>query len=141
MDQAVIKYYRKLLTAGFKNAGSIENPSIFLDPVSEGIRRICGSPTDYLNIFINIRDCTIDTIKYLCVCDPAANVAVEALCDLAKGKKLKEVAFMSSDLILSMVGSKNEEFQKKAEALLDVLNKGLTRYREKLIIEVDYVCC
>ena len=130
MDQAVIKYYRMLLRTGFENAGSIENPSIFLDPVAEGNRRICGRPTDYMKIFINIRNGTIDNVKYLCICDPTANVAVEVLCSIIKGKTLKEASTIKEDVILEAIGSKAEEFRKKVTALLEILNKGLTRYQE-----------
>jgi hypothetical protein len=55
MDETVIKYYRMLLKTGFKNAGSLDNPSIFLDSIGEGIS-ICGVVGDYINIFINVRD-------------------------------------------------------------------------------------
>jgi len=130
MDQAVIKYYRKLLRTGFENAGSIDNPSILLDPVSERNRRICGRPSDYLKIFINIRNEVIGTIKYLCLCDPTTNVAVEVLCGLLKEKTLKEASSIKGDMILEAVGSDAEELRKKAIALLEVLNSGLTRYNE-----------
>ncbi len=96
MDEAVIKYYRRLLRTGFEHAGSFDNPSIFLDSVGEGLR-FCGRPSDYMHIFINVSNGRIDSIKYLCNCDPAANVAVEILCTLAKGKTLEEVAAMTED--------------------------------------------
>ena len=132
MDQAVIKYYRSLLRIGFENAGSIENPSIFLDPVAEGKKGICGGPADYMNIFINIRNGTIDTIKYLCLCDPTANVAVEVLCGLVKGKTLEEAASIKENMILEAIGSNADELRKKATALLETLNLGITRYQENL---------
>ena len=84
MDEAVIKYYRKLLKTGFENAGSFDNPSVFLESVGDG--RVCGHAGDYMHIFINVINGRIDGIKYLCNCDPTANVAVEVLCTLAKGK-------------------------------------------------------
>ena len=135
MDQAVIKYYRRLLRTGFENAGTIENPTILLDPVAEGNRRICGRPADYLKIFINIRNGSIETIKYLCLCDPTVNVAVEALCDLLKGKTLEEAASIKEEAILEAVGSNADELRKKANALLEVLNRGLVRFQWKISLK------
>jgi NifU-like protein involved in Fe-S cluster formation len=132
MDQAVIKYYRSLLRSGFENAGTIENPSIILDPVAEGSRRICGRPADYLKIYINIRDDTIEAIKYLCLCDPTVNVAVEALCNLLRGKTLEEAASIKKEAIMEAVGSDADELGTKANALLDILNLVLIRYQDKL---------
>ena len=130
MDEAVIKYYRRLLRTGFENAGSIENPSILLDPVAEGNRRICGRPADYLKIYLSIKGDAIETIKYLCLCDPTVNVAVEALCKLLRGKTLDEVASIKEEAILEEVGSDADELRKKANALLELIDKGLTRYYE-----------
>jgi len=132
MDPAVIKYYRRLLRTGFENAGSLDNPSIFLDPVAEGNRRICGRPTDYMKIFINIRNGTIDDVKYLCICDPTANVAVEVLCSIIKGKTLKEASTIKEDVILEAIGSKAEELRKKVTALLEILDNGFNQYQENL---------
>ncbi len=129
MDQAVIKYYRRLLRTGFENAGTIENPSILLDPVSEGNRRICGRPADYLKVYLNIRDGAIEAIKYLCLCDPTVNVAVEAMCNLLKGKTIDEASSIKEDAILASIGSDADELRTKANALLEVLNAGLARYR------------
>ena len=66
--------YRKLLRTGFEHAGSFENASIFLDTVGEKVR-ICGSTSDFMQLYINVVNNTIDDIKYMCVCDPTANVA------------------------------------------------------------------
>ena len=85
----VVKYYRRLCKNGFEHAGSLENPSIFLDTVGEKIR-ICSHVSHaYMHIYINVRDGIIDDIKYLCTCDPTANVVVEILCSLLKVKQLK----------------------------------------------------
>ena len=53
MDEAVIKYYRKLLKNGFENSGSFENASIFLDNVGEKVL-ICGSTGDYMQLYVNV---------------------------------------------------------------------------------------
>ena len=128
MDEAVIKYYRRSLREGFEHAGQLQNPSIFLDSAAEGIR-VCGHSTGHMHIFINVSDSTIDDIKYLCSCDPTANVSVEVLCDLVKGKTFEEVATMTEDSFLQVVGSKGEELREKAKGLLELLNRGLMRYQ------------
>jgi len=130
VDEAVIKYYRKLLRTGFEHAGSFDNPSIFLETVGDG--RICGRAGDYMHIFINITNGRIDGIKYLCTCDPTANVAVEILCALAKGKTLEGAQAMTEDSLLQALGTQGEDFRKKAKGLLELLNKGLTQYQIKM---------
>jgi NifU-like protein involved in Fe-S cluster formation len=129
VDEAVMKHYRRLLRTGFENAGSFHDPSIFLDSVGEGIRFCGGRPADYMNIFINVSDNVISDIKYLCSCDPTANIAVEVLCNLVKGKTLEEVTAVREDSFYQVVGSRGEEIQKKTKGLLALLDRGLTRYR------------
>lgn len=130
MDQAVIKYYRMLLRGGFANAGTIEESSIFLDPVAEGERRICGRPADYMKIYIDIRGGRITEMKYLCLCDPTANVAIEVMCGILKGKALDEAASIGPEAIMGKVGSSGEELRTKATALVELIKKGIIRYRD-----------
>ena len=128
MDPAVIKYYRKLLRGRFEYAGTIEEPSVFLDPVAEGERRICGRPADYMKIYIKVKRGVIEDMKYLCLCDPTANVAIEVLSGLLKGKTLDAAAQVTSDRILQEVGSDGEELRTKSAALVELIQKGLARY-------------
>jgi len=44
------------------------------------------STGDFMQLYINVINNRIDDIKYMCQCDPTANVAVEILCALLKGK-------------------------------------------------------
>jgi NifU-like protein involved in Fe-S cluster formation len=129
VDEAVIKYYRKLLKTGFENAGSFEKPSVFIESVGDG--RVCGHAGDYIHIFINIINDRIDDMKYMCTCDPSANVAVEILCTLAKGKSLDEARAMTEDSVLQKVGSSGEELRNKTIGLLELLNKGITQYQTR----------
>ncbi len=129
MDEGVIKYYRKLLRTGFEHAGSFDNPSVFLESVGDG--RICGHG-DYMQIFVNVSNGKIDGIKYLCSCDPTANVAIEILCTLLKGKRLEEAEAITEDSFFQAVGSRSEDMREKAKGLLELLNKGLTRYQPRL---------
>ena len=129
MDEAVIKFYRKLLRAGFGHAGSLDNPSVFLELIGDG--RVCGAG-DYLRMFVNVSNGRIDDIKYLCRCDPTANVAVEILCNLAKGKRLDEAQAITEESILQAVGTRSEDLRTKARGLLEFLNNGVTRYQLRI---------
>lgn len=131
MDEAVIKHYRRLLRNGFEYAGSFENPSIFLDSVGENIP-ICGHiGVDYMHLHINIINDIIDDIKYLCTCDPAANVVVEFLCTLIKGKTLSEAQALTPDSFSRAIGSQGEDLMKKVNGMLKLLNRGILRYQGK----------
>jgi len=127
MDESVIKYYRKLLRTGFQNTGSFDAPSVFLESVGDG--RVCGHAGDYMHIYINVINGKIDGIKYLCTCDPTANVAVEVLCNLAKGKSIDEVQAITEDSLLQTVGSRGEDLRNKARGLLELLNQGLREFQ------------
>jgi NifU-like protein involved in Fe-S cluster formation len=128
VDELVVKYYRRLCKTGFEHAGSLENPSIFLDTVGEKIR-ICSNVSNaYLHVFINIKDGIVSDVKYLCTCDPTANVVVEILCSLIKGKSLGEVAALTEKSFAQSLGSTEEEFLKKARGIIELLHRGLERY-------------
>lgn len=128
MDEKVIKYYRQLLRNGFENAGSLENPSVYLDSVGEKIR-ICGSSIqNFMHVYINIADGLITEAKYLCTCDPTANVVVEILCSLLKGKTVKEAGELTGDSFSCVLGSHGEDFLKKSRGVLELLHRGLVRY-------------
>lgn len=128
MDEAVIKYYRRLLKSGFESAGSFQKPSIFLDSAGEGVR-LCGRPAGYMRIYVNVSDGKIDSIKYLCNCDPTTNVAVEILCELAKGRTLEEVGELTEGSFFQVLGSRSDAIGKKSKSLLELLDLGFARYR------------
>ena len=111
MDEAVIRYYRKLLRTRFEYAGSFENPSIFLDSVGEKVL-ICGSTGDFMHLYINIANNTINDIKYMCVCDPTANVAIEILCTLIKGKTLDKAASITEQAFYHFWEMKERHYKK-----------------------------
>jgi NifU-like protein involved in Fe-S cluster formation len=130
MDELVIKYYRKLLRTGFTHAGSLPNPDIFLDSVGEKIA-VCGqSAQNYMHIFIKLAGRQIEDIKYLCNCDPTANVVVEILCTLVKGKSLAEVETLTKEAFASALGSSGEEFLKKSAGIIELLHRGTSRYHD-----------
>jgi NifU-like protein involved in Fe-S cluster formation len=128
VDEAVIKYYRRLLKTDFENSGSIEDASIFVEAIGERMIH-CGNTGNYMQLYINVAGHRIDDMKYLCSCEPTANVAVEILCTLAKGKKLEEAVGISAESIYRIAGSSSEELKVKAQGLLELLKAGIAGYR------------
>ncbi len=129
MDELVVKYYRRLCRQGFENTGEIKNPDIFLDTVGEKIR-ICSHVSHaYMHIYIKINGGIIDDIKYLCTCDPTANVLVELLCNILKGKTTQEAEALTEASFVQALGGGGDEFKKKAAGMIELLHRGLTRYQ------------
>jgi NifU-like protein involved in Fe-S cluster formation len=128
MDEAVIKYYRGLLRNGFQYAGSIENPAIFLNSVGENLP-ICGSLSrDYVHVFINMQGQKVQEIKYLCTCDPAANVIFEIMCSLTQGKTIEEIKNIKAEAFSETCGSRQPDFLKRVGNALELLNRGFKRF-------------
>jgi NifU-like protein involved in Fe-S cluster formation len=118
-----------MLRDGFEHAGSLEHPSIFLDTIGENIS-LCGAiASNYLHLFVNVANDTIDDIRYLCICDPTANVAVEILCTLARGKTLEEVKTLTDQAFFPILGEASEDLSKRAKGLLELINRGILRYQ------------
>jgi NifU-like protein involved in Fe-S cluster formation len=72
----------------------MENPAVFIEPIGEKMVH-CGNSGNYMELYLKIEDRKIAGITYQCSCEPAANVAVEVLCTLAKGKSLDDVLNIS----------------------------------------------
>jgi NifU-like protein involved in Fe-S cluster formation len=132
VDQAVIKYYRQLLKSEFKNSGSIENASIFVEAVGEKMIH-CGNTGNYMQLYLNIVDGRIENIKYLCSCEPTANVAVEILCTLAKGKTPEEAIALPEQAFFQLAGSQEEELQLKVRGILELLKEGIAGYQKSVV--------
>ena len=131
MDEVIVKFYRRLLKDGFENAGSLENPSIFLDSIGENVA-LCGAiASSYMHLFVNVVNGRIDDVRYLCICDPTANVAAEILCTLARGKTLEEAQAITEDSFFPIVGKPCADLAQRAKGLLELLNRGICRYQEK----------
>lgn len=130
MDEPVIKYYRRLLRGGFEHIGELDNPTIFLDSIGEDIR-VCGQiASNYLHLYINLTNGIIDDVKYLCTCDPTANVAVEILCTLLRGKTAEEAKAITEDSFFPLLGGTSIELSKRATSLLELISRGILRYQE-----------
>lgn len=129
MDEVVVKYYRKIIREGCKNTGSFENPSIFLDSIGEKMSICAKMARSYIKLFLDVKDFTVKDIKYLCMCDPTANVAVEILCILVKGKTFNEIKSITEDSFTEIVGGPSEDLLKRAKGLLELINIGIERYK------------
>ncbi|MFC1920649.1 hypothetical protein ACFLYQ_02860 [Chloroflexota bacterium] len=131
MDEVVTELYRKLLETGFENAGSFDNPTMFIDTKAEGIS-ICGQAgKDYMNIYVNISDGVIDEIKYLCSCDPTANVVIETLCNLVRGKTTKEAKALTKEQFFEAIGSDGGTVRRKVWQAIELLNRVFNRFEAR----------
>jgi len=129
MDELLVKYYRRLCREGFEHAGSLDDPSIFLDTVGEKIRICSHVAHAYIHIYINVSDDVIEDARYLCTCDPTANVVVEIMCSLIKGKTLEEAAALTEASFSRALGGGGEECLKKTRGSIELLRRGIARYR------------
>jgi NifU-like protein involved in Fe-S cluster formation len=128
MDEAVMKYYRRLLRTDFEHAGSLEDASIVLDAIGE--RAInCGEIDAFMKLYVRLADNRIEDIRYQCSCEPVTNVAVEILCALMKGKNLDEAAALTERSFSRILESESEELLTRGKALLEFLKRGIERYR------------
>ena len=132
MDEVLAARYRHLVEAGFPNAGSIDNPTMFIDSKAEGVS-ICGNAgTDYMNIYLKVANGLIQDIKYLCSCDPAANVVVETLCELATGKTLAEAKGLTKDQFYRAIGTDAGSVTRKVWGAIELLNRVINRFEARV---------
>jgi NifU-like protein involved in Fe-S cluster formation len=124
MDEAVIKYYRLLLKEDFPNSGELDHPSVFIEAIGEKMIN-CGNTGNYMQLYLRVTDRRIVDIKYLCACEPVANVAVEIMCILVKGKTLEEAAGLTEEPFYRFLGSQDEGLRRKVRGLLELLNEGI----------------
>ncbi|KAF1085248.1 hypothetical protein SPSYN_01384 [Sporotomaculum syntrophicum] len=128
MHEAIRTYYQKLLKTGFEYTGEIKNASIFLKTFG-AVSPVCGSPDDFLFLYIQVDNNRISDIKYQCITDPTTNVAIEVLCSLVKGKTLEEASLLKADAFNQFLGCEDELMQEKAEFLLEFLKEEVLRYK------------
>ena len=132
MDEVVAERYRQLSQAGFKHAGKLDDPTIFIDTKAEGVS-ICGQGSqDFMNIYVKITHGAISQISYLCVCDPAANVVVETLCELAKGLTVEQAKGLTKEQFFSAIGSDGGAVTRKVWGIIELMNRVIRRYEMSL---------
>jgi NifU-like protein involved in Fe-S cluster formation len=136
VDQAIIKYYRQLLRTDFEHAGGMENPTVFIEAIGEKMVH-CGNSGNYMELYLKIEDQIISSIKYQCSCEPAANVAVEVLCSLAKGKSLEEALAISEEAFFECISSNAEELRLKVSGLLEMLREAISRYKSQMLVQTN----
>jgi NifU-like protein involved in Fe-S cluster formation len=118
------------LRTEFPNSGSLESPSIFVEAIGERMIH-CGNTGNYMQLYLNIADDRIADIRYLCSCEPTANVAVEILCTLVKGKTLDEATALSEQAFYECLGCSEEEYKAKSKGLLEMLKEGIAGYKKR----------
>ncbi|NLE09721.1 MAG: hypothetical protein GX631_10775 [Dehalococcoidales bacterium] len=129
MDEAVRLIYRDLVRTGFRYSGKLDNPSIFLDTLEEGVR-LCSSVTNgFMNIYLVVQDNVVKKARYLCSCDPTANVVVETMCILVEGKTLEQVENMQETDFYQAIGSRGESLVKRVQGMIELLHRGIKKYR------------
>lgn len=130
MDQAVTKLYRKYIKEDFPNSGELENASIFAEAIGQHMID-CGETGNYMQLYLQVEGQRIADIKYLCSCEPVANVAVEILCDLVKGRTLEAAAELTEEPFYQIIGSRDEEIRRKVRGLLELLHEGIASYTRR----------
>jgi len=86
---------------------------MFTNTKAEGAS-ICGQGgQDYMNIYIRVNDGHVSVIKYLCMCDPTANVVVAVLCSLARGRTLEEAGALTKEQFFEAIGSDGGNVRRK----------------------------
>ncbi len=127
MDEIVAEKYKELMKEGFKNAGSFEEPSYFIDSKAEGIH-ICGKgESDYINVYVKVKNGIIDDIRYLCSCDPTANVVIEALCELTRGLSIEEARNIPKEKFYEWIGSEGGGVRRKVWGTIELINRVFNR--------------
>lgn len=127
MDEAVILFYRRLLREDFPNSGEIENPTVFIEAIGQKMID-CGNTGNFMQLFFQIENERMVGLKYLCSCEPVANVGVEVLCDLVKGKTTQEAFNLDEESFYQHLGSRSDEYSKKVRGLLELLRDGILLY-------------
>ncbi len=131
MDEVITEKYRKLMHEGFKNAGQVDNPTMFIDTKAEGVS-ICGHGSkDFMNIYLKVTDGVVSEIKYLCMCDPTANVVVEVLCELVRGKTLEQVKAITKEQFFDYIGSSGGNVYRKVWGTIELINRVIKRWEVK----------
>jgi NifU-like protein involved in Fe-S cluster formation len=74
----------------------------------------------------------ISDIKYLCSCDPTANVVIETLCELVKGKTIKEAKALKKEQFFEAIGSDGGMVRRKVWQAIELLNRVFNRYEANI---------
>ncbi len=131
MDEKIGEQYRKIVQQNFPNSGEMANPTMFIDTKAEGVS-ICGQGAkDFMNIYLEVTGDIVTDVKYLCVCDPTANVVVEALATLAEGKTIDQVRALTKEQFYEAIGTQNALVRQKVWGTIELLNRIITRWENR----------
>ena len=121
--------YSDKIIKRFKNpkyVGELKNA----DAVGEVGNVKCG---DVMKIFIKVdKDCKIKNIKFLTYGCVAAIAASDAMCELAKGKTLKQASKITAKQIVKQMGGKVPAIKFHCSILgTEALNKAIENYEKR----------
>ena len=84
-----------------------------------------------MHIYLRVNQGVIADARYLCTCDPTANVVVEILCNLLKGQTIQEAGALTEESFKKALGGGGEEeFLQKSRGIIELLHRGLMRYSQ-----------
>ncbi len=127
MDEKVAARYRQLVQTGFAYAGSIAQPTLIIDTRTEGISLCAQAGKDYMNIYFKVHNQAFADIRYLCSCDPTANVIIEAFCNLVIGKTFQEARELTKEDFFLAIGSDGGGVRQKIWNTMELLNRVINR--------------
>ena len=120
--------YTEKILKRFRNpkfAGEIKNP----DAVGEVGSMKCG---DVMKIFLKVRGGKISEIKFLTYGCVAAIAASDAMCELARGKTLKQAEKITFKDIIKKMGGDVPAIKVHCSVLgTDALKKAIENYNKK----------
>lgn len=136
MHQAIIKLYRQFLREDFGHAGPLDSASIFVEAIGEKMVH-CGNSGNYMQLYLDVVGQRIVDMKYLCSCEPTANVAVEVLCTLVKGRTLDDALRVSEEALYEFIGCDVDELKVKVRGLLEMLREGISGYKTRAVEAIN----
>ena len=90
-----------------------------------------------MHIFIQMEGQQVKAIKYLCTCDPTANVIFEILCHLTEGKTIQEIKKIKVEDFSAICGSRQQDFVKRVGNALELLTRGFKRYLSPQAVDIS----
>jgi hypothetical protein len=70
----------------------------------------------------------VTDIKYLCSCDPTANVVVEVLCDLVRGMNLEQAKTLDKERFYKAIGTGGGAVPRKVWGAIHLMTQVIKRY-------------
>ncbi len=127
IDPVVAEHFKEMFSGPERNRnlGKISDPDAMAD--AEG----CRGGRDHLFVHLDIHDSRIVDIRFECAtCDPAMLVTASILCDLARGRELRDALMLSQADFFEVLGTKSEDIAEHSIPALDVLRRAIDDYHK-----------